>query len=152
MNLRKWSAVLPLWSDCPPRPSATRGPAHHLASNKQEQAHRARRSRCAALQLACRTPPALPMTSETLVDEAEGRKTINKFGVRVFIIKNTCNVHTILLSLGHKAACVWVSSVSYMVRVRRSASAVFTPCPSSIEVRTQPCYWQGGREQKLTEH
>ena len=42
--------------------------------------------RCAALQLARRIPPALPTTSEPLVDEAEGRKTIKQFGVRVFII------------------------------------------------------------------
>ena len=42
--------------------------------------------RCAALQLARRKPPALPTTSETLVDEAESRKTIKQFGVRVFII------------------------------------------------------------------
>ena len=92
------------------------GPTHHLASNKQEQAHRARRSRSAA--------PALPMTSETLVDEAEGRKTINKFGVRVFIIKNTCNVHTILLSLGHKAACVWGFQCLVYGACASSASAV----------------------------
>ena len=42
--------------------------------------------RCAELQLARRKPPALPTTSETLVDEAESRKTIEQFGVRVFII------------------------------------------------------------------
>ena len=44
--------------------------------------------RCAALQLDRRIPPALHTTSETLVDEAEGRKTIKQFGVRVFIIQN----------------------------------------------------------------
>ena len=42
---------------------------------------------------------ALHTNSETLVDEAEGRKTIKQFGVRVFI-KKTCNLQTILLSLG----------------------------------------------------
>ena len=43
--------------------------------------------RCAALQLSRRIPPVLPTTSETLVFEMEGRKTIQQFGVRVFIIK-----------------------------------------------------------------
>ena len=47
------------------------GPVHHVASNKQEQAHRRTTMCCAP---AC--PSALPTTSETLIDEAEGRKTL----------------------------------------------------------------------------
>ena len=62
--------------------------------------------RCAALQLARRIPPALPTTCETLVDEAEGRKTIKQFGVRVFIIQKNLQFANNSVEFGHKAACV----------------------------------------------
>ena len=73
--------------------------------------------RCAALQLARRIPPAFSTTGETLVDEAEGRKTIKQFGVRVFVIQKTCNLQTILLSLGTGLHVSEDSSVKCMVRV-----------------------------------
>ena len=75
------------------------------------------KTRCAALQLARRTPPAHPTTNETLADEAEGRKTIKQFGVRVVIIQKTCNLQTILLSLGTGLHVSEDSSVKCMVRV-----------------------------------
>ena len=99
---------------------------------------------------------ALPMTSQTLVNEAEGCNTIKQFGVRVFIIKKTCNLQTNLLSLGTGLHVSGDSTVQYLMRVRRVRMLFFRcgrmalPCPSSTEVRTQPCHSQGGN--KRTEH
>ena len=73
--------VLPLWSE---PLHGSRSPLRKQHGTKSRTEHQ--EPRCAALQLARRKPPALPTTSETLVDEAESRKTIKQFGVRVFII------------------------------------------------------------------
>ena len=53
-----------------------------------------------------RIPPALPTTSETVVDEMEGLKTIKQFGVRVFIIKKPWFANN-SVEFGHRAANAW---------------------------------------------
>ena len=77
----KVSAVLPLWSDCPLQPSAMRVRPTMLQATSRNKRTEHEEPRCAALQLARRKPSALPTTSETLVDEGEGRKTIKQFGL-----------------------------------------------------------------------
>ena len=69
---------------------------------------------------------ALPTTSETFVDGAEGRKTFKQLGVRVFITNKTCNLQTILLSLGTgRCMCLGIP-VSSMLCVCAERECDFT--------------------------
>ena len=61
-----------------PNPSSMGGEPTMLQATSRNRRTEHKEPRCAALQLARRIPPALPTTHETLVDEAEGRKTIKK--------------------------------------------------------------------------
>ena len=86
---------------------------------------------------------ALPMTSQTLVNEAEGCNTIKQFGVRVFIIKNNLQFANKSVEFGHRAACVWGFHCPVFGACASSANAVFPlwsdgPHLPVIDMRSEP--------------
>ena len=103
VSASKVSAVLPLWSDCPPRPSATTVRPTMLQATSRNKRTQNEEQRC---ELARRITPALPTTSETLVDEADGRKTVKNFGVGVLISQKNLQFAINSDEFGHKASCV----------------------------------------------
>ena len=137
------------------------GSAHHAKRNKQERAHGARRVCCA---------PAGPWHT-TCASNDERNLLMKKKATRpsnhsVSARSSSKNLQVANSSVqfGHMAACVWRRgegrgeggqvSGKWCVYVMRECcfTAVIRfphPCPSSTEVRTEPCYSQDGREQAL---